>query len=113
MKNNLSAGRVQSVAVGIAEEKRSMPLHDQPVQVFLPKGYLRQDGPSLPKKKISHSRKCRRFLKSCYGAKYTVSDIQVKPAKNLRQPLYPLLQQEASGNGIFCEQDDGACAEII
>ncbi len=105
MKNNLSAGRVQSVAVRIiAEREREInafvpvstfrvealftarDLSDKAVN-FTAEGKKYQDGPSA-----------EAFLQSCVDALYTVSDIQVKPAK--KTPAAPFttstLQQEAS-----------------
>src|ERR1700712_540670 len=76
MKNNLSAGRVQSVAVRIiAEREREInsftakDISDKQV-VFTAEG-----------KKYADEKGAEAFLQSCLKADYTVSDIQVKPGK--------------------------------
>lgn len=105
MKNNLSAGRVQSVAVRLIVER------EREINAFTPESSFRVDaiftatdsagkqisfkaeGPRFPKSESAEA-----FLKECIGAKYTVKDIQVKPTK--RSPSAPFttstLQQEAS-----------------
>jgi DNA topoisomerase I len=105
MKNNLSAGRVQSVAVRlIAEREREINAFTAQssfkVEALLTatdsNGKLasfKAEGSKFPKEEEAES-----FLKQCAGALYTVKDIQVKPAK--RTPAAPFttstLQQEAS-----------------
>ena len=105
MKNNLSAGRVQSVAVRlIAEREREINAFTAQssfkVEALLTatdnNGKLasfKAEGAKFPKEEDAES-----FLKQCVGASYTVKDIQVKPAK--RTPAAPFttstLQQEAS-----------------
>jgi DNA topoisomerase I len=105
MKNNLSAGRVQSVAVRlIAEREREInsftPQSSFKVEAQLTSVDLngktasfKAEGAKFPKAEDAES-----FLKQCIGAEYTVKDIQVKPAK--RTPAAPFttstLQQEAS-----------------
>ncbi|HEX8278576.1 MAG TPA: type I DNA topoisomerase [Segetibacter sp.] len=106
MQRSLSAGRVQSVAVRLIVEREreinnfvvessykiealfsSNDIHGKPV-VF------KADGPG----KLAQQEAAEQFLTSCKGAKYTVTDITVKPAK--RTPAAPFttstLQQEAS-----------------
>jgi DNA topoisomerase-1 len=105
MRNSLSAGRVQSVAVRlIAEREREInafgatssfkiealfaakDINNKNV-TFTAEG-ARQDNPEGAEK----------FLQSCAGAAYKVKDVQVKPAK--KTPAAPFttstLQQEAS-----------------
>ena len=88
MKNNLSAGRVQSVAVRlIAEREREInafkPQSSFKVEAF----FTANDVSGKPitfkaeGKKINNPDDAETFLKNCIGAKYTVQDIQVKPAK--------------------------------
>jgi len=105
MRNNLSAGRVQSVAVRlIAERERS-------INAFHAESSFKLDAwftaPDINKKNVNFKAEGARykteqdaqvFLKSCMGATYKVSDVQVKPSK--KTPAAPFttstLQQEAS-----------------
>ncbi len=106
MKNNLSAGRVQSVAVRIIAEREREINAFTPVSTFkieasfYCKRYLRKKRDFFCRRQKILSRKpdAEEFLKSCINAKYTVTDIQVKPGK--KSPAAPFttstLQQEAS-----------------
>ncbi len=105
MKNSLSAGRVQSVAVRlIAEREREINAFNTISSFKLEAVFSGQD---INNKNVSFKAEGSRqknaedaeaFLQSCIGANYTVSDIQVKPAK--KSPAAPFttstLQQEAS-----------------
>src|SRR5579863_2683652 len=105
MKNNLSAGRVQSVAVRIIAER------EREINAFVPVSSFKIEAVFTAKdvagkvvtftaegKKQSSVEGAENFLRSCVGANYTVTDIQVKPSK--RTPAAPFttstLQQEAS-----------------
>jgi DNA topoisomerase-1 len=105
MKNNLSAGRVQSVAVRIIAER------EREINAFNAQSTFRVDASFTAKdisgknvifsaegKKYSDEPGAEAFLQSCLNAEYTVSDIQVKPGK--KSPAAPFttstLQQEAS-----------------
>lgn len=106
MQRSLSAGRVQSVAVRLIVER------EREINNFIPESSYKIDAyftaPDSNRKtvsfkaegpnKMSTEKDARAFLESCKGASYTVSDIQVKPAK--RTPAAPFttstLQQEAS-----------------
>src|SRR6202035_5654937 len=105
MKNNLSAGRVQSVAVRIIAER------EREINVFVPQSTFRIEASFSAKdisgknvifsaegKKYTEEAGAEAFLKSCLNANYTVTDIQVKPGK--KSPAAPFttstLQQEAS-----------------
>jgi len=105
MRNNLSAGRVQSVAVRLIVER------EREIYAFVPASTFKIEGlftaRDLSDKPVTFSAEGRKqasaedadkFLQSCVGAVYKVSDIQVKPAK--RSPAAPFttstLQQEAS-----------------
>ena len=105
MKNNLSAGRVQSVAVRIIAEREREINAFVPVSSFkLEALFTAKDVSGKPVtfsaegKKQSSAENAEKFLQSCVGADYTVADIQVKPGK--RTPAAPFttstLQQEAS-----------------
>ncbi len=105
MKNNLSAGRVQSVAVRlIAEREREINAFNVQSTFKIDAEFTAKDvsGKNVPfkaeGKKYQNSEDAESFLKSCIGAEYTVTDIQVKPGK--KSPAAPFttstLQQEAS-----------------
>jgi DNA topoisomerase-1 len=105
MKNNLSAGRVQSVAVRIIAEREREINAFTPVSSFKLEALFTAGDVSgkmvtfaAEGKKQSSAENAEKFLQSCIGADYTVTDIQVKPGK--KTPAAPFttstLQQEAS-----------------
>jgi DNA topoisomerase I len=105
MKNNLSAGRVQSVAVRIiAEREREINAFVSQSSFKIEAIFTATDatGKTISFKaegsKFNNAADAETFLQQCIGANYTVKDIQVKPAK--RTPAAPFttstLQQEAS-----------------
>lgn len=106
MRNNLSAGRVQSVAVRlIAEREREINAFKAQSSFKLEAFFHAED---LNKKKVTFKAEgseklnddesARKYLNDCINATYAVSDVQVKPAK--KSPAAPFttstLQQEAS-----------------
>lgn len=105
MKNNLSAGRVQSVAVRIiAEREREINAFTAQSSFKIEAFFTAKDvtGKLVAFKaegsKFNKAEQAEEFLQSCIGANYKVSDIQVRPTK--RSPAAPFttstLQQEAS-----------------
>jgi DNA topoisomerase-1 len=105
MKNNLSAGRVQSVAVRlIAEREREINAFTTQSSFKLEAWFTAKDSndKNISFKaeggKYSSAEDAENFLTSCIGANYKVNDIQLKPGK--RSPASPFttstLQQEAS-----------------
>jgi DNA topoisomerase-1 len=105
MRGNLSAGRVQSVAVRlIAERERAINAFQAASSFKVDAFFTAKDinGKQVSFKaegaKYSQAEDAEKFLRSCIGAKYKVADIQVKPAK--KSPAAPFttstLQQEAS-----------------
>lgn len=105
MRNNLSAGRVQSVAVRLIAER------EREINAFVPTSTFKIEGLFTAKdlsdrpvtfvaegKKQSTAEDAEAFLKGCIGADYKVSDIQVKPGKRSPAPPFTTstLQQEAS-----------------
>lgn len=105
MRNNLSAGRVQSVAVRLIAER------EREINAFVPSSTFKIEGLFTAKdlsdrsvtfvgegKKQTAVAGAEDFLKSCIGADYKVSDIQVKPGKRSPAPPFTTstLQQEAS-----------------
>ncbi|MEZ2442507.1 DNA topoisomerase-1 [Chitinophaga sp. W3I9] len=106
MRNSLSAGRVQSVAVRLIVEREREINTFNSVSTFKVEAYFtgkdingknisfKADGPG----KFKTAEDAEKFLEQCVGAAYTVKDIQVKPGK--KSPAAPFttstLQQEAS-----------------
>ncbi len=105
MRNNLSAGRVQSVAVRIIVEREREITRFNTQSSFKveavfsapdinnKKVNFKADGPD----KIKVATDARTYLDKCIGVTYTVKDVQVKPGK--KSPSAPFttstLQQEA------------------
>ena len=105
MKNNLSAGRVQSVAVRIiAEREREINAFQAASTFRIEAVFTAKDNSNkqvsftAEGKKHNNIEGAEKFLSSCIGASYSVTDIQIKPAK--KTPPAPFttstLQQEAS-----------------
>ncbi len=105
MRNNLSAGRVQSVAVRLIVER------EREINAFLPLSHFKIEALFSAKdldgklvqfraegKKQNSVDNANQFLQNCMGASYTVSSIQVKPGKRSPAPPFTTstLQQEAS-----------------
>lgn len=104
VKNKLSAGRVQSVAVKLVVDR------EREIQESKSEAYFKVEGSfiadSKKKEKIhavlnhrfSNVKETEKFLSQCKTAQFKVSGIEVKPVK--RQPAAPFttstLQQEAS-----------------
>ena len=105
MKNNLSAGRVQSVAVRLIAER------EREINAFTPQSSFKIEalftaadatGRDISFKaegqKFPEAANAEQFLEQCKGASYKVKSIQVKPTR--RSPAAPFttstLQQEAS-----------------
>ena len=105
-KNNLSAGRVQSVAVRLIVE-RERDINGFKAQSSFKVEALFQ-APDLNKRlvtfkaegpdKMKDTDSARAYLEKCIGANYAVRDVQVKPAKKSPAPPFTTstLQQEAS-----------------
>ncbi|NLR57077.1 type I DNA topoisomerase [Chitinophaga polysaccharea] len=106
MRNSLSAGRVQSVAVRLIVEREREINAFQTVSTFKVEAWFTGkdiNGKSISFKaegpgKFKTAEDAEKFLQECVGAAYTVKDIQVKPGK--KSPAAPFttstLQQEAS-----------------
>ena len=105
MRNNLSAGRVQSVAVRlIAEREREINAFSTISSYKLEAFFTAEDQNKrnvtfkAEGKKIKDVKDAETFLNSCKGASYQVKDIQVRPGKKSPAPPFTTstLQQEAS-----------------
>ena len=106
MRNNLSAGRVQSVAVRLIVERERDITKFKAASSFKVEAVFKAD--DINKKKVNFKAEgpdkikevdgANAYLEKCKGATYTVRDVQVKPAK--KSPAAPFttstLQQEAS-----------------
>jgi DNA topoisomerase-1 len=105
MRNNLSAGRVQSVAVRlIAEREREINAFTVVSTFKLEALFTAKDISDksvtfvAEGKKQSSAEDAEAFLNSCVGAEYKVGEIQVRPGKRSPAPPFTTstLQQEAS-----------------
>ena len=105
MRNNLSAGRVQSVAVRIIAEREREINAFTPVSTFKLEALFTAKDVSdktvtfaAEAKKQNTAEDAEAFLQSCIGATYKVNDVQVKPGKRSPAPPFTTstLQQEAS-----------------
>lgn len=106
MRNNLSAGRVQSVAVRLIVEREREITRFNAVSSFKVEAFFTAEDGSKKKvtfkaegpEKIKDAAGAENYLQKCIGAAYTVNDVQVKPGK--KSPSAPFttstLQQEAS-----------------
>ncbi len=106
MRNSLSAGRVQSVAVRLIVEREREINTFNAVSSFRVEAFFtakdlqgknitfKAEGPT----RFKTAEDAEKFLQQCVGAAYSVKDIQVKPGK--KSPAAPFttstLQQEAS-----------------
>src|SRR5215470_452959 len=105
MRNNLSAGRVQSVAVRlIAEREREINAFEAQSNFRVEAWFTAKDSNDknisfkAEGSKYDSADNAESFLRSCIGANYKVSDIQLKPGKRSPAPPFTTstLQQEAS-----------------
>ena len=98
---NLSAGRVQSVAVRLVVEREREIINFESVPVYRVVATFTANNNSFKaelSKKFDTEKEANEFLEKCLNAIFTVSDIQVKPG--IKSPSAPFttstLQQEAS-----------------
>lgn len=102
---NLSAGRVQSVAVRLIAER------EREINAFEPESHFKVEGLFFADditgkqvtfkaegRKQTSSQDAEQFLNGCIGADYKVTDVRVKPGKRTPAPPFTTstLQQEAS-----------------
>ena len=101
-ERNLSAGRVQSVAVRvIVDREREIDAHDSKSSFKVQAQFLVDKGKVLNAelaKNFEKENNAREFLEKCINAIFTIKNLEVKPAK--KSPAAPFttstLQQEAS-----------------
>jgi DNA topoisomerase-1 len=106
VKNKLSAGRVQSVAVKLVVEREREVRKFKPTPYYKVTANFIVEGENGRKvtlkseldKRLANQEDAETFLNDCIGAEYKIDDIQVKPTQ--RKPSAPFttstLQQEAS-----------------
>ncbi|MBS1506635.1 MAG: type I DNA topoisomerase [Bacteroidetes bacterium] len=101
ISTGLSAGRVQSVAVRlVVEREREIENFDTKssfkVSAIFDLGKGKQLAADLPEK-FDTEKEAIEFLESCKGAKFSIGDLQKKPAKKSPAPPFTTstLQQEA------------------
>ncbi|MER0438672.1 type I DNA topoisomerase [Emticicia sp. W12TSBA100-4] len=101
-RTNLSAGRVQSVAVRvIVDREREIDAHDSKSSFKVVAQFIVEKGKVLNAelgKNFEKEADAKAFLEKCIGAIFTIKNLEVKPAK--KSPAAPFttstLQQEAS-----------------
>ncbi|HEY1869670.1 MAG TPA: type I DNA topoisomerase [Chitinophagaceae bacterium] len=105
VRNNLSAGRVQSVAVRlIADREREINAFATQSNFKIEAWFTAKDSNDknisfkAEGSKYNSAEDAESFLQSCINADYKISDIQIKPAKRSPAPPFTTstLQQEAS-----------------
>ncbi|MDR2801664.1 MAG: type I DNA topoisomerase [Prevotellaceae bacterium] len=104
VKEGLSAGRVQSVAVRLIVEREREALNFQATSSFKVSGLFEPaDGKKFKLKaelseKFKDEKTAQQFLENCKTAGYTVNAIEKKPSKKMPAPPFTTstLQQEAS-----------------
>ncbi len=101
VQRNLSAGRVQSVAVRLVVEREQEIIRFVSTSQFKVTAEFDVDGRTLTAelpKRFDTEEEARAFLEQCRGAAYSIANLETKPAK--RSPAAPFttstLQQEAS-----------------
>ncbi|MBS1490244.1 MAG: type I DNA topoisomerase [Bacteroidetes bacterium] len=101
IKTGLSAGRVQSVAVRlVVEREREIEKFEAKssfkISAIFDLGKGKQLMAELPEK-FENEKEALAFLESCKGAKFSIGDLQKKPAKKSPAPPFTTstLQQEA------------------
>ena len=105
IKPSLSAGRVQSVAVRLIVEREEEIRNFSSVSSYRITGdFIVQEGKKLKSvnaelnKRFQSKEEALDFLKRCMNVRYTVEDVETKPAKKSPAPPFTTstLQQEAS-----------------
>ncbi len=101
VKPQLSAGRVQSVAVRLIVEREREIISFEVKSFYRVTGIFSVGGKSFTaelSKRFDTKEEAQKFLQSCIGANFSVSNLEVKPGR--RSPAAPFttstLQQEAS-----------------
>ena len=102
VKQGLSAGRVQSVAVRlIVEREREIQAFESKSQYRVTAIFENKDGSQIQAelpKKFATKKEAEAYLNDCLGKQFKVSSIETKPAKKSPAPPFTTstLQQEAS-----------------
>jgi len=107
VKGGLSAGRVQSVAVRlIVDREREIEAFDPVASYRIDAEFLTQDGAKFKAKlakNLKSAQSAMEFLEANKEARYTISDLNKKPAKKSPAPPFTTstLQQEAARKLYF------------
>ncbi len=124
MRNNLSAGRVQSVAVRLIVERERDINRFNVISSFKVEALFSAE--DMNKKKVSFKAEgpdkindaagAQTYLEKCIGATYTVKDVQVKPGK--KSPSAPFTTSTPAAGSqpqirLLCIQDHAACPEAL
>lgn len=101
IKSNLSAGRVQSVAVKLIVEREREINAFESDSSFKVVAFFNAGGKTLQaelNKKFKTAEEADAFLQKCINNEFTIADLEVKPAKKSPAPPFTTstLQQEAS-----------------
>lgn len=101
VKPQLSAGRVQSVAVRLIVEREREIIAFEIKSFYRVTGIFSIDGKSFTaelSKRFDAKEEAEKFLQNCIGANFSVSNLEVKPGKRSPSPPFTTstLQQEAS-----------------
>ncbi len=102
VKKGLSAGRVQSVAVRLIVEREMEIQNFKSVATYKVDAEFETNDQKKFKAKLNEGfdtkDQAEKFLQSCIGAKFSIADKQIKPAKKSPAPPFTTstLQQEAS-----------------
>src|SRR5690606_37507736 len=102
IKTGLSAGRVQSVAVRLVVEREREINDFQAKSSFkINATFLLDNGRTLVaelSQRFDTEEEAMKFLESCKGAKFSISDLQTRPSKRSPAPPFTTstLQQEAA-----------------
>jgi DNA topoisomerase I len=101
VKANLSAGRVQSVAVRLIVEREREINAFEYTSAFKVTAYFNVGGKQMDAelgKRFSTEKEAEAFLQKCIGADFSIQHLEVKPAEKSPAPPFTTstLQQEAS-----------------
>ncbi|MHC2990637.1 DNA topoisomerase I [Pontibacter sp. HJ8] len=101
IKTGLSAGRVQSVAVRLVVEREREVERFKATATFRITAHFEVQGKTLEAElptKFKTEEEAQAFLQRCFGASYTIGNLETKPLKRSPAPPFTTstLQQEAS-----------------
>ncbi len=119
IRPDLSAGRVQSVAVRLIVEREREVINFNAVSTYRVTAEFLTDKKEVVKseliRKFDNKEDALAFLKSCISGIYTISNIETKPAKRSPAPPFTTstLQQEASRKLSFAVKSTMRVAQTL